>query len=190
MKVSMKLTPSSHPFIDGLSMKSTSDGVSSWLWPRLSSPSPHSRAPRQLAPTPMKRLQRSRPAPQDAPGRAGWVFRLQNAGKIHLCNLVILFLHVEMFEYVIFKSWQLWAIIYGVDLLICNVSFLFYICRCFTRKQICTFCQSSPSSRIESPTVGAGAAAFTTAPVMFVGVLGKTKIPRSVCGSRSTAHCK
>ena len=69
-----------------------------------------------------------------------------------------------------------------------NCSFLFYICRC-TRKQICTFCQSSPSSRIESPTVGAGAAAFTTAPVMFVGVLGKTKIPRSVCG-RSTAHCK
>ena len=39
---------------------------------------------------------------------------------------------------------------------------------------------------IESPTVGEGAAAFTTAPVMFVGVLGKTEIPRSCCRSTST----
>ena len=37
-----------------------------------------------------------------------------------------------------------------------------------------------PSGQIESPTVGAGAAAFTTAPVMLVGVLGETKIPRLV----------
>ena len=83
-----------------------------------------------------------------------------------------------------------------------HVESFFMILLCF--KRIVTKCHAKNSGRchidvtvwtssgaaygqIESPTVGAGAAAFTTAPVMFVGVLSETKIPRFV---EIGAHCK